>query len=113
MIETVVYEFMRSSLDVPVYMEIPKTNEAEQYVVIERVGLRVANHVYTASIAFQSYAGRMADAAALDETVRHTVEAMAELPDIGGVHLESNYNFTDTSTKQYRYQCIFGVTYVE
>lgn len=104
---------MNSNLDVPVYMEIPKTVEAERYVVIERVGLRVANHVHTASIAFQSYAGRMADAAALDEQVRHTVEAMTGLPDIGGVHLESNYNFTDTSTKQYRYQCIYGVTYIE
>ena len=35
----------------------------------------------------------------------------AALPEIGAVHLNSDYNFTDTAAKRYRYQAVFDVTY--
>lgn len=114
MIDEIVYSYMSDALDVPVYMEVPKQLESDKYVVIERVGMRKSNHVETVSFAFQSYATeRMLDAALLDEQVRAAAEAMIEFPVIGSVRLESNYNHTDTRTKWYRYQCIYGVTYVE
>lgn len=114
MIETTIKNYLSEALSVPVYMELPKDITADQFVVVEKVGMSQTNFVASASFAFQSYSTeRMADAAALDETVRHTVEAMAELDEIGGVRLESNYNHTDTSTKWYRYQCIYRITYIE
>ena len=114
MIEAIIRNYLAENLSVPVYMEIPPDITTEQFVVIEKVGLRRTDFVNTASIAFQSYSlNRMADAAKLDEDVRHTVEQMAELAVLGGVRLESSNNKTDTRTKWYRYQSIYGITFIE
>ena len=36
-----------------------------------------------------------------------------ELPTISAVYINSDYNFTDTETKRYRYQCVAVVTHYE
>ena len=55
----------------------------------------------------------MAGAAALNEEV---VAAMAQaiiLPSISRCKLNNAYNFTDTATKEYRYQAVYDITYYE
>jgi hypothetical protein len=39
------------------------------------------------------------------------MEAMIERNDISRVGLNSDYNYTDTAMKQYRYQAVFVVVY--
>jgi hypothetical protein len=51
------------------------------------------------------------EAAALNERVKEAVKGSVELDEISGVQLNSDYNFTDVSGKQYRYQALFVFTH--
>lgn len=120
MIEKTILRYLEAALDVPVLMELPEVpSEAfpewpDRFVIIEKVGLSRTNHVSRASVAVQSYSmSRLEDAAILDEAVRTALESIPELPEIGAARLESNYNFTDTRTKRYRYQCVYDFYFVE
>ncbi|MCR5006511.1 MAG: hypothetical protein K6A77_11480 [Clostridiales bacterium] len=119
MIEETILNYLSDRLNVPVLMELPEVpSEAwptwpERFVVIERVGLIQADHIKTASFAFQSYSLKsLYEAAALDEEAREAVEDMIQLPMIGSVKLDGSYNHTDTRTKRYRYQSVYDIYYV-
>lgn len=119
MIESTVYEYLTSELSVPVLMELPEVpSEAystmpDQFVVLEKVGESIINHVRSASIAIQSYSlTSLYDAASLDETVRSFMDEMAAHTDVSSCRMASNYNFTDTRTKRYRYQCVYTISFV-
>lgn len=64
-----------------------------------------------ATFALQSYADSMYEAALLNREVIEKMKNMITLDEIFKVKLNSDYNFTDPSTKKYRYQCIFDITY--
>lgn len=120
MIETIILNYLKEILDVPVLMELPEVPSEdypefpERLVTIEKIGGSKTNFVFIASIAFQSHSTkRLHDAAALDEEVRLAIDQMIELPEIGSVRLASNYNHTDTRTGRYRYQCVYDICYIE
>jgi hypothetical protein len=104
---------------IPVLMELPDVPSSDypefppSLVVIQKVGMDRTNHVSHASFAFQSYGSSLLNAAALDELVRNAIDKITETTDIGGVYLASNYEFTDTRTKRYRYQCVYEFYFVE
>lgn len=110
MIEKTVLDYLTKKLDYTVSMEIPNPL-VDEYVLIERVGGGEYNHIKNASIAFQSYADSLYQAASINEKVKDAVKGLQDLPSIGEVRLESDYNFTDTTTKKYRYQSIFRITH--
>ena len=83
----------------------------KQYILIEKTGSQKRNHITTSTLAFQSYAPTLLEAAQLNEQVKETVESMIELDDIVSVNLNSDYNFTNTADKQPRYQAVFNVTH--
>lgn len=111
MIEKTVYEYLKGALDVGVYMQRPE-KVPKEYVLVEKTGSGKTNRVNNATFAFQSYAKSLAEAATINESVKEAVEAMVELPEIGSVKLNSDYNFTDTTSKQYRYQAVFVITHL-
>lgn len=116
MIEQTVQEFLSAGLDVPVLLEVPEGQDIpDRFVIIEKIAGGRRNLLRTASFAIQSYSlSSMYDAAALDKEVRDEMDEMdILLPNIGSCRMASNYNFTDTSTKRYRYQCTYDITYVE
>ncbi len=121
MIEKIVRDYLSGALDgVPVFLELPEVPSSDypefptRCVLIERVGGGRRNQIDSASMALQSYAtDSLYHAAELDEQVRNAMENLATLPAIGGAHLASNYNFTDTRTKRYRYQSVYDITYKE
>ena len=43
--------------------------------------------------------------------MKAALRAMPDTEDIGGAKLNSDYNFTDTAMKRYRYQAVFDFTY--
>jgi len=45
----------------------------------------------------------------LNEEVKKALNNMINLDEIASVRLTNDYNFTDTETKQYRYQCIYDI----
>lgn len=112
MIEKIMLDYLSENLTVPVFMEEP-VDDLTSYVVLEKTGSSEANHIPTATIAVQSYGASLYDAAVLNDTVKQVVNDAIQLDTISSVRLNSDYNFTDTTTKKYRYQALFVVTYLE
>ena len=112
MIETIVKDYLKNKLSVPVRMEVPVDPPAK-FVVLEKTGSSRTDTLNNATIAAQSYAGSLADAAALNVEVKAAIDNMIELDEISACRLNSDYNFTDTSMEKYRYQCVYVITYLE
>lgn len=112
MIEKTVLDYLNDELPVSVFAEVPE-NVSESYCVIELVGAGEENHVFSASIAIQSYAPTLFEAAELNEDVIAAMFAFPEEENIGRCALASSYNFTDTASKRYRYQSVFDIYYVK
>lgn len=110
MIELIIKQYLDSHLDVPSFLERKSTMPAK-FVLFEKTSSGKSNHLKSATFAFQSYAKSLYDAAILNEQVKEVVEQMIELPEISGIELNSDYNFTDTETKEYRYQAVFDINY--
>lgn len=83
----------------------------EKYVIFEKTSSSKRNHATAATFAFQSYASTVYQAAELNEELKEVVEDMIELDEIAGIHFNSDYNYTDTETKRYRYQAVFDINY--
>lgn len=93
-----------------VYLEKPSNPPAE-YVLIERTGGGQVNHINTAIFAVQSYGGSLYKAAKLNEDVKAAMLDIINHVDISRCALNSDYNFTDTTTKEYRYQAVYDLVY--
>jgi len=109
MIELIILNHLKDKLNVPVHLE--KQNQQVPYVLFEKTSSGKNNHLPSATFAFQSYADSLFNAAVLNETVKEAVESLIELDEIRGVTLNSDYNFTDTTTKEYRYQAVYDIRY--
>lgn len=83
----------------------------DSFVIFEKTSGGYKNKLNSATFAFQSYGKSMYDAARLNEELKAAIFKLAENNDIGGVRLNSDYNFTDTMIKRYRYQAVFDITY--
>ena len=110
MIEVIVLEFLQAA-GITAYTEIPKGGGTPPFVVIERTGGGEENRIRKAMIAIQSYGASMYAAAQLNEQVVRTMDELPALASIASCRLNSDYNFTDTSKKQYRYQAVFDIVY--
>lgn len=110
MIEIVIKQFLDEHLSVPSFLE--KQGEIpDSYVVFEKTGSSKRNYLMSATFAFQSYAKSLYEAAKLNEEVKRVVEQLIEIDEISNVRLNSDYNFTDTTTKEYRYQAVFDINH--
>lgn len=110
MIELIVRKFLSKELQVPCYLEHRK-DLPESYVMIEKTGAGGSDFTHSATFAFQSYAPSLQKAAELNEKVKKVVEDLITVNEVSGVHHNSDYNFTDTETKQYRYQAVYDINY--
>lgn len=114
MIEEIIYDYLTTALQgIPVYMVVPdiQNPDGATYVAVEKTGGGMENHIKNATIAVQSYAPTLYGAMQLNETVKTAMLDIVTEQTIAGVRLNSDYNFTDTSTKQPRYQAVFIVYY--
>ena len=108
MVEIIIKNYLDSKLEEQVFLEKPSPGYGI-YVVFEKVGSSKNNHLSSATFAFQSYANSLYRASELNERVKQAVESMIELDEIRGIKLNSDYNYTDTTTKEYRYQAVFDI----
>ena len=115
MIEKTIRDYLSEELNVPVLLEKPKnpnpSSSPKKFVVIEKTGSSLMNHLYTSMVAVQSYAASMYDAAELNYEVINAMMDLVTINEVSKVVLNSDYNFTDTSTKQPRYQAVFDITH--
>lgn len=110
MIEQIILEHLKDA-GINALMEIPEGGGTPPFVVIEKTGGGEADQLRLATIAIQSYGSSLYNAAALNEQVISVMEQILELPEIASCDLNSDYNFTDTTKKMYRYQCVYDVVY--
>ena len=81
------------------------------YLVIEKAGGSGDKMPSNSVITIQSYSESLAVAAKLSEKMINAMHDIIELPEICRCELNSNYNFTDTARKRYRYQAVFNITH--
>lgn len=110
MVEKIILDYLNAKADVPVYMERPETAPSK-YILLEKTGSSRTNYIMSSMFAVQSYAPTLYEAAELNKNVKEWLYAILELPEISSVSLNSDYNFTNTADKQYRYQAVFEFTH--
>jgi hypothetical protein len=110
MIEKIVLDYLRETLGIPAYMEMPEI-PPKTYVVVEKVGSGRENKVTRSTLAIQSYAPTLAQAAELNKLVKQAMDELTILPTVGSSRLNSDYNYTDTNNKKYRYQAVYDLTH--
>lgn len=110
MIEVIILNHLKNRLEENVSMEKPSPSTGS-YVVFERTSGSKSNHLPSGTFAFQSYGPSLYEAIKLNKKVKEAVESLIELDEIRGLSLNSDYNFTDTRTKEYRYQAVYDIKY--
>lgn len=113
MIEEMVLAYLNTVLDVPAYMEAPE-DDSVSYVLVEKTGGSETDHIKSATIVLQSYAsksGTMYEAARLNEAVKKVMNDIIYSRDISRSKLNSDYEYTDTEKKRYRYQAVYDLVY--
>lgn len=108
MIELVIKKFLDNELDVSIFLE-RQDNLPKRYVFFEKTGSSKFNYLSSSTFAFQSYAESLYETVKLNDSVKAAVERLITLDEISKVTLNSDYNFTDTETKKYRYQAVFDI----
>lgn len=113
MIELTILNHLNANLSggVEAYMELPEGEDPIPCVVIEKTGSGISNRLKNATLAIQSYGTSLYKAASLNEEVKTIMEDALSLDGIGSVKLNSDYNYSDTERKRYRYQAVFDIIY--
>ena len=95
-----------------VFMEVPEKPPA-RYILIEKVGSGRDNWIDNASFAIQSISrNSLLEAAQTNHAVKAAMEVFADNSnEIYACKPDSDYNFTNPSTKEYRYQAVFNIYY--
>lgn len=112
MIEDTVLNYLNSQeLSARAYTEIPK-NRPSYFWTIEKTGSSLMNHINHSTIAIKSYAPSLYEAASMNDEVKAVMlDGLITLGSIAKVELNSDYNYTDTTSKNYRYQAVFDITH--
>lgn len=114
MIEKTIIDYLTAaglSVGTEVYAEKPVDPPAE-YVLVEKTGSSRSDLIDRAMIAVQSISkGSLLRAAQINEEVKAAMYDIVQLDEVFACSLNSDYNFTDTRTKEYRYQAVFNIFY--
>lgn len=110
MIEKIVMEHLAAA-GIRTVTEIPEGGIAPPFCLVEKTGGRLENRLRGATVAVQSYGETLYAAAALNEEVIAAMDGLCEQPEIAACELNSDYNFTDTTKRKYRYQAVFDIVY--
>lgn len=110
MIEVTILKFLQSALPCPVYTERPE-NPPVQFVLLQRTAGTEKCGIKRATITVHSIAGSMQKAAELNETVQKRMKEIGG--SVAACNLNATSNYTDTVRKEYRYQSLFNLMYME
>ena len=114
LIEATVIRHLAAALNTAdVYAERPDTVPAKYYV-IEKTSAGKDNHVSVATVAVQSVSSvSLLEAAQMSKDAEQAMENLISVEDVSAVRLNSAYNYTNPETKEYRYQAVFDIYYME
>lgn len=111
MIETELINYLKSDNDLGVYVGMEAPEQLTNYIILDKTGSSRSNHIITSTFAIQSYGASLYDALLLNQSVETAMRGFEERADIIRVELETDYNFTNTVTKQYRWQAVYQITH--
>jgi len=114
-IEAVIIDYLQgadiSGIGSDVYAETP-VDEPDEYILVEKTGGPMEDGITHATIAIQSFSAQsLLRAAEIDEALKDAMESLPDYTDVYGCTLNSDYNYTDPTTRMYRYQAVFVVDY--
>ncbi len=101
---------LAAELELPVYIEMPE-HPPKSFVILDRTGGGNENRINTATFAIQSYGVSIAEAASLNERVKLALDWDRLPADILSARLNSDYNYSDTEKRKYRYQAVYEIFY--
>lgn len=110
MIEETILDYLSGKIQVMVRME-EELDMPDEYVLVEKTGGGKTNHIRRATIAVQSYADSLYRAMQINEEVKEAMEDIVALDEISRCTLNSDYDYTDTTRKKYRYQAVFDIVH--
>lgn len=111
MIEVTLLNYVSTELaPIPVYMEEPE-DKPEKYVLISYQGTGEDNYIYTGMVTAKSYASSLYEASLLNEQVKEVLNSLIEVNELTSSKLNASYPFNETTTKRYRYQCVFNINH--
>ena len=111
MIEVTLLNYLNSAgLSAPVYAEQPKDKPAV-FFVIEKSGSSRVNQIDESDFIVQSYAPTKYLAASMNEEIKEVMFGARFLDEVSAVELNSDYDYTDTDSKTYRYQAVYVITH--
>lgn len=105
MIEKKVLQYINQNSEIPCYMEEP-INPPKKYYLMEKTGAGQNDRLFNVTLAIQSYGETMLEAAELNDQII-SLMLNANIPNVTRIRLNSDYNYTDITTKRYRYQAVF------
>lgn len=94
-----------------IYVGMEAPEQLTDYVLIDQTGSAKTNHITTTTVAIQSYGASLYEAMLLNERVKGVMDGFLALDEVTRVQLNTDYNFTDTETKQYRWQAVYQITH--
>lgn len=110
---TVISHLSRDLHTEDVYAERP-AEVPDEYYIVEKTSSGETNHIQAAMIAVQSISrSSLLRAAEMSRAAERAMRTLTEETDVSRCRLNSAYNYTDTETKEYRYQAVFDITYME
>lgn len=113
MIEVTVRNYLKTKLDVPVYVgEMPAT-KPDAYVLIKTIESGRMNMIDVVTLDFYSYAQSTLKAAELNLDVKKAMFDIVSLNSVSGCKYGGGGQNYDTQFKQYYYDSIFNITYME
>lgn len=110
MIEETILDYLSEKIQVMVRME-EELDMPDEYVLVEKTGGGKTNHIRRATIAVQSYADSLYRTMQINEEVKEAMEDIVALDEISRCTLNSDYDYTDTTRKKYRYQAVFDIVH--
>ena len=110
-IEAKLIGYLKATLETDyVYAEVPE-NAPQEFFVIDKTGSFTENYIYTSTVAIQSYAKSKLRASELNEELKEAMEDFLYQDGISDCRLDTDYNFSNITKKQHRYQAVYEITH--
>ena len=114
MIEKIILDYLIKNLPYPIFMEMPADEDKPSnglFYLMEKTSSGQNDRLFSSVLAVQSNAPSMYEAAELNAIAKEVMLNAIILPQVTRVRVNSDYNYTDTQTKQYRYQAVFDIVH--
>lgn len=112
MIEEIILKYIKSKLNIPAFLVAP-SDKPSKYITIRKSASSGDRFIENAMIIFYCISQEsLFEASQINSELKKALYDMPyEVNNVSGVYINSDGNFTDTTTKEYRYQAIYEVIY--